>query len=181
MAGPAGVGPGCRHLRDHRLSAQDCAQAFSPVRYVTNGELSKALDRSVQPKILLSASGMATGGRVLYHIAHFAPDARNTLLFTGFQAGGTRGASIVGGADAVRIHGTYVPIRAEVKNLDMLSAHADADEIMSWLRGFETSPRMTFITHGEPAAAEALRVRVRDELGWPCSIPDHLEEVALGS
>ncbi len=95
---------------------------------------------------------MATGGRVLHHLKHYAPDPRNTILFAGFQAGGTRGASMVGGADSIKIHGAYVPVRAEVKNLDMLSGHADADEILRWLRGFKSPPKMTFITHGEPAA-----------------------------
>ena len=117
------------------------------------------------PKVIISASGMATGGRVLHHLKHYAPDPRNTILFAGFQAGGTRGASMIGGADSIKIHGAYVPVRAEVKNLDMLSGHADADEILRWLKGFKSPPQMTFITHGEPAgvrrAAAADRGRAR--------------------
>ena len=129
--------------------------------------------------ILISASGMATGGRILHHLKHFAPDHRNTILFTGFQAGGTRGASIIRGADSVKIHGGYVPIRAEVKNLDMLSAHADADEIMAWLDNFDAPPRTTFITHGEPDASDALRRRIEEELGGTCDVPDYKDQRPL--
>jgi metallo-beta-lactamase family protein len=132
------------------------------------------------PKIIVSASGMATGGRILHHLKHFAPDARNTILLAGFQAAGTRGAAIASGIESVKIHGEYVPIRAEVRRLDMLSAHADAAEIMAWLSNFEAAPRMTFITHGEPDAAEALRGRIATELRWPCHLPRHEESVELG-
>ena len=86
------------------------------------------------PKVIISASGMATGGRVLHHLKRYAPDPKNTILFAGFQAGGTRGAAMIAGADSVKIHGEYVPVRAQVDNLDMLSAHPDADEIMRWLQ-----------------------------------------------
>jgi metallo-beta-lactamase family protein len=100
-------------------------------------------------------------------------------LFAGFQAGGTRGAAMLAGAEAIKIHGQYVPVRAQVSNLDMLSAHADADEILRWLRGFKAAPRMTFVTHGEPAASDALRHRIEEELGWRCLVPDHGEKVEL--
>ena len=129
--------------------------------------------------IIVSASGMATGGRVLHHLKAFAPDPRNMILFTGFQAAGTRGAALVGGADAVKIHGEYVPVRAEVVNRDSLSAHADYIEILAWLRGFPRPPEKTFITHGEPAAADELRRRLTESLGWPCSVPEYLERAIL--
>jgi metallo-beta-lactamase family protein len=118
---------------------------------------------------------MATGGRVVHHLRAFAPDPRNTILFSGFQAGGTRGAAILAGAESVKIHGAYVPVRAEVGIIDNLSAHADCDEILDWLKGFERPPRETFVTHGEPAAADALRHRIEEELGWRCRVPDYLE------
>jgi metallo-beta-lactamase family protein len=140
---------------------------------------SKALDRNSMPKVVIAASGMATGGRVLHHLTHFGPDRRNTILFTGFQAGGTRGAAITAGAQSVKIHGQYVPLRAEVANLQMLSAHADADEIMSWLGNLEAPPRMTFVTHGEPAASDALRHRIAEEFGWACAVPEYRDEVDL--
>ena len=122
---------------------------------------------------------MATGGRVLHHLKRYAPDPRHTILFAGYQASGTRGADMVRGAKSVKIHGEYVPVRAEVDNLSMLSAHADADEIMAWLKGFQGPPRATFITHGEPAAADALRRRIEEELGWAARVPEHGERVVL--
>ncbi len=169
----------CRHLADQRLTARECRDACGVARYVQSGEESKALTANPAPKIIVSASGMATGGRVLHHLKHYAPNAKNTIFFAGFQAGGTRGAAMVGGADRIKIHGEYVPVRAEVKNLEMLSAHADADEIMRWLKGFKSPPRTTFITHGEPSASDALRHRIKEELGWTCVVPDHGQEVEL--
>jgi metallo-beta-lactamase family protein len=129
--------------------------------------------------VLIAASGMATGGRVVHHLRKFAPDPRNTILFSGFQAGGTRGATILAGAGSVKIHGMYIPVRAEVEIIDNLSAHADCREILDWLKGFERAPRETFITHGEPAAADALRRHIEEELGWRCRVPDFLESAIL--
>jgi metallo-beta-lactamase family protein len=169
----------CSHLDDHRLSAEECKRACGIAEYVRDVDASKALTVSPVPKVIISASGMATGGRVLHHIKRYAPDPRNTILFSGFQAAGTRGAAMVEGTDKIKIHGEYFPVRAEVKNLAMLSAHADADEIMSWLRHFEKPPRMTFISHGEPTASDALRHRIEEELGWPCRVPEHLEKAIL--
>jgi metallo-beta-lactamase family protein len=169
----------CRHLDDHRLSDQECRDACAVARYVRDVGASKALTANPMPKVIISASGMATGGRVLHHLKQYAPDARNTILFAGFQAGGTRGAAMVAGADRIKIHGAYLPVRAQVENLNMLSAHADADEILRWLRGLKKPPRMTFITHGEPIASDALRHRIEEELGWSCKMPDHGQQVAL--
>ena len=169
----------CKHIADHKLTARECRDACAVAHYVQSVEESKALTANAMPKVIISASGMATGGRVLHHLKSYAPDARNTILFAGFQAGGTRGAAMVGGVDSVKIHGEYVPVRAEVKNLEMLSAHADADEILRWLKGFKTPPRTTFITHGEPSASDALRHRIEDELGWTCVVPDHGQQVDL--
>ena len=169
----------CAHLQDHRLSAGECRDACAVAHYVRDVEQSKALSANPVPKVIVSASGMATGGRVLHHLKSYAPDAKNTILFAGFQAGGTRGAAMVAGADSIKIHGQHVPVRAAVKNLEMLSAHADADEILRWLRQFKKPPRTTFITHGEPAASDALRHRIEEELGWPCVVPDHGQTVDL--
>jgi metallo-beta-lactamase family protein len=165
----------CKHAGEHRLTATACGVA----RYVHEAEASKALDQDPMPKIIISASGMATGGRVLHHLKHYAPDGRNTILFAGFQAGGTRGAAMTAGAESVKIHGDYVPVRAEVAHLQSLSAHADGDEVMTWLGGFAAPPRMTFITHGEPAASDTLRHRIEEELGWACTVPEYGEEVKL--
>lgn len=169
----------CNAGKDHKLSQEQCRRACGIARYTRSVEESQALDRDPAPKIILSASGMATGGRVLYHLKRFASDPKNTILFAGFQAGGTRGAAMLAGAESIKIHGEYIPVRAEVKNLDMLSAHADANELMRWLGGFKRPPRMTFITHGEPAAADALRHRIEEERGWPVLVPDHGQQVKL--
>ncbi len=168
-----------QHAGEHRLSTAQCARLAGAARIVNSAEESQELNRAHGPMIILAASGMATGGRVTHHLRAFAPDPRNTLLFTGFQAGGTRGAAIVHGADVVKIHGEYVPVRAEVRMLENLSAHADADETIAWLKGFARPPRRTFITHGEPEAADALRRRIEEELHWRCEIPEYLQRAAL--
>jgi metallo-beta-lactamase family protein len=169
----------CNNLADHRLNNDQCRKSCSIATYTRSVEESKALTANPMPKVIISASGMATGGRVLHHLKQYAPDPKNTILFSGFQAAGTRGADMMAGADAVKIHGGYVPVRAEVKNLDMLSGHADADEILRWLRGFEAPPRMTFITHGEPTASDTLRRRIEEELHWRCAVAEHGERVEL--
>jgi metallo-beta-lactamase family protein len=131
------------------------------------------------PRVIISASGMATGGRVLHHLKSFAPDARNTVLFVGHQAMGTRGAAMIGGAKTIKIHGRYVPIQAEVGVLDNLSAHADAAEILDWLHHFLRPPRETFVVHGEPAAADALRLRIEETLRWSVHVPEYRERRPL--
>lgn len=156
-------------------SCSTCAVAT----YVRDVEGSKEIGTNPVPKIIISASGMATGGRILHHIANYGPDRRNTILFAGYQAGGTRGAAITGGARVVKMLGREVPINAEVANLHMLSAHADADEILTWLSKFHAAPRRTFITHGEPRASEALRLRIEEDLDWRCHVPEHMEVALL--
>ena len=169
----------CDHLGEHRLTNEQCRATCQVATYVHKAEDSKALDASAMPKIIISASGMATGGRILHHLKYYASDARNAVLFAGFQAGGTRGAAMIGGAKTVKIHGENIPVRAEVENLHTLSAHADADEIMTWLGHFEAPPRQTFVTHGEPTASDALRHRIEEELGWTCCIPEYRDRVDL--
>lgn len=168
-----------RFHSEHRLSAHECAEMCSNVHFVRSVDESRQLDQLRDPAVIIAASGMATGGRVLYHLRALAPNPRNTLLFSGFQAGGTRGADIVAGAASVRMHGEDVPIRAEVCAIGTLSAHADADEIMQWLRGFKQPPKHTYVVHGEPNAADTLRRRISQELGWSVSVPEHLETVEL--
>ncbi len=168
------------HPGEHRLNAAQCAALSRVAHIVNSAEESKALNRRHGPMIIIAASGMATGGRVVHHLKAFAPDPRNTILFTGFQAGGTRGASMVQGAELIKIHGEYIPVRAEVCMLENLSAHADAGEILGWLKGFARPPHKTFITHGEPEAADALRHRIEEELHWACAIPEYLQREKLG-
>lgn len=169
----------CRHHREHKLNAEQARAACSVARYVRDPEESKALDANPMPKIIVSASGMATGGRILHHLKHYAPDPRNLIMFAGFQAGGTRGAAMTEGAESIKIHGQYFEVRVEVRNLSMFSAHADGDEVMEWLRTMEEPPKQTFVVHGEPTAADTLRHRIEEELGWDCRVPEHLETVPL--
>jgi metallo-beta-lactamase family protein len=167
------------HPDEHSLSPADCEAVCGVARAVESVEESKEIGRMRYPRVIISASGMATGGRVLHHLKAFAPDARNTILFVGHQAVGTRGAAMLGGAKSIKIHGQYVSVHAELGVLDNLSAHADADEILDWLHHFERSPRTTFIVHGEPAAADALRLRIEETLRWNVRVPDYRERAAL--
>ena len=167
------------HCAELRLTRAQCEAMTHAAQIVHTPEESRELNTRSGPMVIISASGMATGGRVVHHLKAFAPDKRNTILFAGFQAGGSRGATLVGGASTLRIHGEDVPVRAEVAMLDNLSAHADAAEIIGWLRGFKSAPRQTFITHGEAAAADAMRLRIERELHWPCHMPYYLESVSL--
>ena len=160
------------HIHDHRLDRESCRRMCAIAEYTREVAQSKAITASKYPKVVISASGMATGGRVLHHLKAFGPDPRSTILFAGYQAAGTRGRRLLRGKREVKIHGRWIPIEAEVADLSQLSAHADADELMRWLSGFKRAPERAFIVHGEPEAAEALRVRIQGEaLGWRASVP----------
>lgn len=167
------------HVGEHRLSAAQTRSMAAVARFVREAQESKTLDTDPMPKIILAASGMATGGRVLHHLKALAPDPRNTILFSGFQAAGTRGASMMAGAQSIKMHGGYVPVRAEVQNLSMLSAHVDRDEMLAWLAHFKAPPRLTFIVHGEPSAADALRLAIAERFNWPVRVPEHLDRYDL--
>ncbi len=149
------------------------------LQVIRSTDESKALTRSTGPAIIISASGMATGGRVLHHLKQLLPDPRNTVLFVGFQAPGTRGRSLVDGADTVKIHGEVIPVAATVVKSDQMSAHADRHEILRWLRGFRRAPAHTFLVHGEPDAMSVLEASIRHELGWSVHQPVHGERVTL--
>ena len=168
-----------RHPLDHRLSPDECDAAMASATYVQDVEESKALSHNTMPKVIISASGMATGGRVLHHLKAYGPNPKNTILFAGYQAAGTRGEALLSGAREVKIHGALVPIRAEIDELPMLSAHADANEILRWLSAFQRPPKKTFIVHGERGASAALRERIERELGWACEIPAEGDEQVL--
>lgn len=167
------------HKSDHRLAPADCRESASIASYARTVDESKAISGSAYPKVIISASGMATGGRVLHHIKAFGPDPRNTILFSGFQPAGTRGRAMMEGATEVKIHGQWIPIGAEVADLPMLSAHADADELMQWLGGFRSAPQRIFVVHGEPQASEALRVRIGRDLGWNATVPRQEQSFTL--
>ncbi len=168
----------CRHLHDHRLAENECRSMCGVAHYVRTVDDSKKLNVDPMPKVIISASGMASGGRVLHHLKHYAPNARNTVLFTGFQATGTRGAAMVAGVRSVRIHGQDVPIRAAVENIEAMSAHADSDELMRWLSALTRAPRQVFVNHGETESSTSLSRRIGSELGWPSTVAGlGLEEI----
>jgi len=167
------------HMHDHRLEPAVCREAFGMAAYVRDTEESKALSANRMPKVIISASGMATGGRVLHHIKAFGGNPRNTIVFAGFQTKGTRGRALVDGVREVKIHGQWIEIKAEVADLTAFSAHGDSNEIMRWLGGFASPPRRTFVVHGEPAASAALRDRIETSLGWSCTIPIMAESFDL--
>lgn len=168
-----------RHCGEHRLSVDECNGMFKDVRMVNSIEESQRLNQVHHPMILLAASGMASGGRVVHHLKAFAPNPKNMVLFVGYQAAGTRGAAMMDGVESIKIHGEYVPVNAEIAMISNLSAHADYSEILQWMSGFKTPPKKTFITHGEPVAADAMRHHIEEDLHWNTHVPDYLETVEL--
>lgn len=170
-----------RYADQLRVDGAAFRAALAKVQIVETVHDSKRIDRLAYPRVIVSASGMATAGRVLHHLKALAPDPRNTILLAGFQAPGTRGADMAAGAGEVKIHGAYVPVRAEVVHLDGFSSHADYEEILAWLGGLRTAPREVFVTHGEPAAADALRRRIEERFGWACRVPAYGERAVLSA
>lgn len=167
------------HRGEHRLSPEQCRALSRTAHMVNSVEESRALNESKGPMIILSASGMASGGRVVHHLKAFAPKPDNTILFVGFQAAGTRGAAMVEGAESIKIHGEYVPINADVEFISNLSAHADYAEILDWLGGFASVPKKTYIVHGESLAADAMRIHIEEKLHWHVEVPEYLQTVTL--
>jgi metallo-beta-lactamase family protein len=170
-----------RYPEEHRLDRDELERMYRLATRITTVDDSKLLNLRGGPMVIVSASGMLTGGRILHHLREYGPDPRNAIVLTGFQAGGTRGAALVAGERSLRIFGEDVPIRAEVVQLDSMSAHPDADEILQWLRAAPAAPAMTYVTHGEPHAADALRARIKRELGWDVRVPDQSERVPVES
>ena len=154
---------------------------FATARFqvIASPQQSKELTASRKPGIVISSSGMATGGRVLHHLAAALPDPKNTVLLVGFQAAGTRGRQLLEGAPEVRIHGMQVPVRARVAKLNQMSGHADRGEIVRWLKTLPAPPQRLFLVHGEPAPMDALKATIKNELGWDAATPQHLERVSL--
>jgi metallo-beta-lactamase family protein len=170
-----------RYRREHRLSIEECTGMCQVAQMVSTVEDSRALVAQKWPAVVVSASGMATGGRVLHHLKALAPHPRNTIVFAGFQAGGTRGGRIVAGERSIRIFGEEVAVNAEVVSLAGMSAHADAQQIMQWLATAPKAPKAVYLNHGEPAAADALRERIEHEFGWPAVVPRFNQSVEIGS
>jgi len=168
-----------KHRRLLRLSPREANTLCDGVTIVSTPQQSEKISRARYPSVIISASGMATGGRVVHHLKAMAPNPKHSIVFPGFQVAGTRGAKLIEGATEVKIFGEYVAVKAQVSHLEGFSGHADANELMQWLQGFEQAPRETFVVHGEPAAADALRSRIADELGWRVRVPEQLAQVSL--
>lgn len=168
-----------KHRAELKLSLHECEELNNMTRFIQTPEESKKLDQDPTPKIIISASGMATGGRVLFHLVHYAPDPRNTLLFTGYQSVGTRGSRMIHGEKEIKIHGQLIPINAEVAVLSNISAHSDYNEILQWLAHFKSPPKKVFITHGEYEAATSLQQKISERLHWQCVVPHYLQQEQL--
>lgn len=164
-------------LRPEVLAAH-AVLAAPGVHLASTREQSERLNHPDHPCVIISASGMATGGRVLHHLASQLPVRDNAVILTGYQVAGTRGAALAEGARQVKIHGEYVPVRAEVVVIDGFSAHADADELIAWFSTV-SPPRTAYVVHGEPDSAETFAERLDDELGWNAVVPRYLERVVL--
>jgi metallo-beta-lactamase family protein len=168
-----------RHGEAHRLPPGEMEAVAGMAEITETPRDSRRIMLAKHPRVIISASGMATGGRVLHHLRTLAPDPRTTILFAGYQAPGTRGADIVAGRETVKMFGEEVRIRATVRRLDTLSAHDDQTGLIAWMRRFAGPPRRCFLTHGEPHAAAALAGRAGEELGWSCTIPALRDSVEL--
>jgi metallo-beta-lactamase family protein len=156
---------------EHRLTSEQCRAMREVATNVVTIEDSKRLNARTGSMIVIAGSGMATGGRIVHHLKQFAGDPRNTILLSGFQAAGTRGAALAAGAREIKIHGALWPIRAEVSQISGLSAHADYEELVAWLKPLRQRPSRVFVTHGEPAAAAAFAEHLRRAFGWRAELP----------
>ena len=168
-----------RHHKEHKLSAAQCGIIDENTEFVRTVEESIELNSVRYPCVIISASGMASGGRVLHHLKTLLPNPRNSIVFAGFQAPGTRGDALVKGAESVKIHGEYWPVKAEVYNLESLSAHGDYNEILQWLGAGSMKPGKVYITHGEAIAGDVMRKRVRERFGWGVEVAELFEEVEI--
>jgi metallo-beta-lactamase family protein len=168
-----------RFAKGHRLDDEQLRAMADVATMVRSVDDSKALNRSTYPSVIVSASGMATGGRVLHHLKSMGPDPRNSIVLVGYQAPGTRGADLQAGKRMLRMHGADHPIRAEVATISGLSAHGDADDLVRWARTMPGRPRRVFLTHGEPDSSQALASRLRDTLQWRVGVPEMGESVTL--
>jgi metallo-beta-lactamase family protein len=176
----------CRHIEDFDDEAKavfrktgKCPIHCPNLQFVHTPDESQKINSMRYPAIILSASGMATGGRILHHLKYRLPDSRNTILFVGYQAIGTRGQMLQSGAREIKIHGEMVPVRAQIRTIEAFSGHADCNEILRWLRTFKEPPKLTFVVHGEAESSQALRSEINRSLGWKTHIPEYLESFKL--
>ena len=170
----------CKYANEHHLSKSQCAAVSQLPIYANTIDESKAISSNPLPKIIVSASGMLSGGRSVHHLKQLVSDNRNTIVLAGFQTPETRGARLMVGDREIKIHGEMFAVKARIESLSNTSAHSDYQEILMWLKHFTHAPRMTFITHGETHAAQAMKGHVESELHWPVQVPRYLDEVVLG-
>ncbi len=168
-----------KHCENLRLAENECKQLCDVATYVNTPEDSKQLDENQMPKIIISASGMASGGRVVHHLKVYAKDFRNTILFTGYQAIGTLGRRLVNGEKNVKMYGEWVKVEAEVESLSNTSAHSDYSEILDWLSHYEKPPKRVFITHGEKKSSNSLKEKIEKQFGWDCIVPHFKQKETL--
>lgn len=169
----------CHYSGEHRLTKELANSICKIAEYTKTSEESKSIDQYSMPVIIISASGMAEGGRILHHLKAFLPDERSTIVFTGYQSEGTRGDRLLKGELEIKIHGAMVPVRAQIKSINSMSAHADYQEMLDWLGNFKPSPQKVFITHGDLEAMKALKSKMEEKFNWLCVIPEYLQTETL--
>ncbi len=168
-----------KHLNEHTLTREQCKETCQTAQYIKTPDESKAIDQIKTPSIIISASGMVEGGRILHHLKVFLPDHHNTILLTGYQDPGTRGDRLMRGESEIKIHGEMIPVRARIVAMSNMSAHADYEEIIGWLKNFKQKPKKTFITHGDQDSTLSLKNKIEQTLGWKCEIPEYLQSEVL--
>jgi len=174
-----------KHSEEYSEEAKVLIQKYgSPLKWEgfffdTNQQDSKEINDSHYPQIIISSSGMATGGRILHHLIQRLPDPKNQIIFIGFQAPGTRGAIIKSGAKTVKIFNQEVPVRAQIAAIEQFSDHADTPELLEWLRTFKKAPQVTYLVHGEPAASSQLRLAMTSALGWKVEAAQWMQKVEV--
>lgn len=168
-----------KHHKEHKLDKQQCQLIDDNTQFVHTVDEAIELDAMRYPCVIVSASGMASGGRVLHHLKTLLPNPRNSIVFAGFQAPGTRGDALVNGAESVKIHGQYWPVKAEIHNLDSMSAHGDYNEILTWLAQGSLKPDKVYVTHGEAVASDTMRKHITERFGWNSEVPELFDEVDI--
>lgn len=169
----------CQFKDEHKLPSDKCDEIFDIATYLRTRQQSKSLNYKKGPAIIIAGSGMLDGGRVLHHVKQYISDAKNTLLFVGYQATGTKGRSLIDGAQTIKIHGTSYPVRASIERIDSFSAHADGDETIEWLRGLGSPPKKIFLTHGDIDSLHSLKKKIERGLGWTVVIPKYKDSFDL--
>lgn len=165
----------CKYQNEHLLTQDQCHDMCNIAEYVRTSEQSKSLTLKKEPMIIISASGMATGGRILHHLKALVSDPKNTILFIGYQAAGTRGQAMISGVDKIKIHGNYYPVRADVVSINGLSAHADYKDISDWISRMKNHPKKIFLVHGEPSAQEYLKSYLGQQIKSEVIIPQYMQ------